>query len=134
MKRENSLQGVRILAVDDDRDTREMLRFVFEQAGGHVTEAGSVEEAVDALHASPPDVLIADIGMPDRNGYALIALVRELDKELGRTTPAIALTAYTSPADEQTALLSGFQRYSSKPFDPEELIQTVRSLTEKGNQ
>jgi CheY-like chemotaxis protein len=104
------LRNVRILAVDDDNDTREMLRYILQQAGGEVTAVQS------------------DIGMPEYNGYALISLIRASDERMGRKTPAIALTAYTSPADEKTALASGFQKYIGKPFGPAELIDSIRNL------
>src|SRR5690242_15328283 len=69
--------------------------------------------------------------MPGANGYALIALIRAHDKQLGRSTPAIALTAYTSPADQETALAAGFQRYMSKPFDPARIIEMILNLLEQ---
>lgn len=128
MNTHHRLDGRRILVVDDDKDTREMLRFVLEQDGAQVTSAGSVPEAVNHYKSSPPDVIIADIGMPEFNGYALIASVRDHDQELGRSTPAIALTAYTSPKDEATALAAGFQKYMSKPFEPGEVIEAIRTL------
>jgi CheY-like chemotaxis protein len=74
---------------------------------------------------------VADIGMPEYNGYALISLIRSIDESTGRTTPVIAVTAYTSPADEKTALASGFQKYISKPFGPAELIETITNLVVK---
>jgi CheY-like chemotaxis protein len=77
-----------------------------------------------------PNVVVADIGMPGANGYALIALIRALDKQSERSTPDIALTEYTSPADRQTALAAGFQRYMSKPFDPAEIIEATCAVTE----
>src|SRR5678815_914233 len=125
------LRGVRILAVDDDKDTREMLRFILEQQAATVVAVKSVTEAVDSVQQSPPDLIVSDIAMPDYNGYALIALVRANDKKAGRVTPAIALTAYTSPADEETALAAGFHKYMSKPFEPAELIEAIRSLVAK---
>jgi CheY-like chemotaxis protein len=123
-----NLKDVKVLVVDDDKDTREMLRFVLEQAGARVMSAASVVEALESYKTSAPNAIVADIGMPENNGYALIASIRELDKELGRTTPAIALTAYTSPADRETALASGFQKYMSKPFEPRKIIEAIRSL------
>ncbi|PYR97243.1 MAG: histidine kinase [Acidobacteria bacterium] len=126
MTTNDRLCDLRILVVDDDKDTREMLRFILQQAGGHVSAASSVAEAFQSYQSSPPDVIVADIGMPEYNGYALIALIRAHDKEVGRTTPVIALTAYTSPADEKTALAAGFQKYMSKPFDPGEIIEEIR--------
>ena len=69
--------------------------------------------------------------MPEYNGYALITLIREHDQQTGRTTPVIALTAYTSPADEQTAMAAGFHKYMSKPFDPGELIENICGVLPK---
>src|ERR1700758_445990 len=97
------LRNLRILIVDDDKDTREMLRFVLEQEGGQVTAASTVGEALDEYKRLVPNVVVTDISMPGANGYALIALIRALDRQSGRSTPAIALTAYTSAADRQTA-------------------------------
>jgi CheY-like chemotaxis protein len=125
MSRNDRLRDRRILVVDDDKDTLEMLRFILEQAGAQAIAVGSVAEAIESYRSSPPDLIVTDIGMPDYNGYALIALIRAHDKELGRTTPVIALTAYTSPADEKTALAAGFQKYMSKPFEPGEIIEEI---------
>jgi signal transduction histidine kinase/DNA-binding response OmpR family regulator len=125
------LRNLRILIVDDDKDTREMLRFVLEHEGGQVTAASTVGEALEEYKRLVPNVVVADIGMPGANGYALIALIRALDRQSGRSTPAIALTAYTSPADRQTALAAGFQRYMSKPFVPAEIIEATCAVTEE---
>src|SRR5438093_8044142 len=125
------LRDLRILIVDDDKDTRDMLRFVLEQEAGQVIAASTVAEAVESYKRSLPNVVIADLGMPGANGYALITLIRAHDKQSRRSTPAIALTAYTSPADRETALAAGFQRYMSKPFDPERIIETIRTVTEE---
>ena len=128
MTGKDKLRGVHILAVDDDEDTLEMLRFILQQQGADVVTADSVTKAADTLRQFAPDVILTDIGMPDYNGYALIKLVRAKDEKEGRNTPTIALTAYTSPADKQTALSSGFHKYLSKPFDPAELIETIGGL------
>jgi len=127
MRTNDRLSDLRILVVDDDRDTREMLRFILEQDAAQVIAASSVAEALERYKSSRPDVIVADIAMPEYNGYALIAQIRAHDKELGRSTPAIALTAYTSPADEATALAAGFQKYMSKPFEPAKIIEAIRS-------
>jgi CheY-like chemotaxis protein len=126
------LQDVRILAVDDDEDTLEMLRFILQQQAANVVTVDSVTKAVESLRHFAPDVILTDIGMPDYNGYALIALIRAKDKKEGTNTPAIALTAYTSPADKETALSAGFQKYISKPFHPAELIDAIHSLVAGG--
>jgi signal transduction histidine kinase/ActR/RegA family two-component response regulator len=99
-----------------------------QQEGGHVIFADSVEEAFESYKHSAPDVIVSDIGMPDYNGYALIALIRAHERELGRITPWIALISYTSPADKERALAAGFQRYISKPLDPVEVIEEIRSI------
>jgi CheY-like chemotaxis protein len=127
-RHEDQLNNIRVLVVEDDRDTRQMLTFIFEQTGADVVAAGSFNEAMKAYRELPPNVVVADIGMPDYNGYALISRMREEDRELGRTTPAIALTAYTSEADRQQALSAGFQKYMAKPFEPAELIANVVDL------
>jgi len=129
MNSRERLSDVRVLIVDDDNDTREMLRFILEQAGAQVLPAGSVPDAIEIYKTSNPKIIVADIGMPEYNGYALIAQIQEEDAKLGRSTPVIALTAYTSPADEQTALTAGFRKYLSKPFEPAEIIEAIRELT-----
>ncbi len=128
MNKKNLLKDARILVVDDDKDTREMLRFILEQNGAEVVLASSAPEAIETYKSSAPQMIVTDIGMPGYNGYALIASIRAQDKELGRSTPAIALTAYTSPADEETALSAGFQKYMSKPFDPEKIIEAIHGM------
>jgi|RhiMetdeSRZDD1v2_1073273.scaffolds.fasta_scaffold152710_3 CheY-like chemotaxis protein len=122
------LKDVRILVVEDDHDSREIVQFVLEQSGAAVMAVEGYAEAIEAYHQIEPNVLVADIAMPDYNGYALIARIREEDKELGRVTPAIALTAYTSDADKKTALAAGFQEYMSKPFQPGQLITKIVRL------
>ena len=128
MEHNADLKGIRVLVVEDDGDTRQMLAFIFKQSGAVVVAAGSFDEAVRVYQEIEPNVLVSDIGMPDFNGYALITRIREEDKKLGRLTPAIALTAYTSDADRQQALSSGFQKYVGKPFEPARLIEAVLDL------
>jgi len=127
-KAEQKLQGLNILVVDDDKDIREMLRFVLEQEAGNIVAVGSVMEALESYKQSAPDVIVADIGMPEYNGYALMSLILEFDAQLGRSTPVIALTAFTSPADERAAIAAGFRKYMAKPFDPSEIIEGIRSV------
>ena len=125
------LSDLRILVVDDDKDTREMLRFVLEQQAGQVIAASTVAEALEEYKRMSPDVVVADIGMPEANGYALMGLIRAHDQQSGQSTPVIALTAYTSPADRQTAFAAGFQRYMSKPFHPADIIEAIAAAAEK---
>ena len=126
-----ALDGLTILVVEDDEDTRELLKVLLETQGGAVTVTGSVQEALSHYDQVRPHVIVADIGMPDYNGYALIAAVRKQDTPAIRSTPVIALTAYSTPADRDTALISGFNEYLSKPFEPAELIEAIKRLYDK---
>lgn len=126
-----SLKGVSILVVEDDNDTRELLRILLQSDGGNVRAAASVQEALSAYDQSPPDVIVADIGMPEYNGYTLIGRVRARDREHGRVTPAIALTAYATSSDRDTVLSAGFQVHMPKPFEPDKLISVIADLATK---
>lgn len=123
-----SLTGVRVLIVDDEQDARELLGSVLETYGAVVTLVSSGVEALSALRGSTYDVLIADIGMADMNGYALIRTIRALAAEGGRRLPAIALTVYATAKERADALAAGFDRHIVKPIDPERVAQTVRAL------
>ena len=127
----DSLKGVNILVVEDDGDTRELLRVLLEAQGGTVRAASSVSEALTAYDQSRPDILVADIGMPDYNGYTLIGRVRARDRERGRFVPAIALTAYATAIDRDTVLSAGFQIHMPKPFEPSQLISVIADLAAK---
>jgi hypothetical protein len=126
-----SLQGVRVLIVDDDADTREFFLTALEQYGAEVTIVGSVNETLATLPQLQPQVLISDIGMPEADGYELIRQVRSLPPHQGCHTPAIALTAYTRLEDRKRALESGFQMHLAKPIEPGELIVAVAKLAGK---
>jgi CheY-like chemotaxis protein len=128
------LKGVSILVVEDDTDTRELLRILLQSDGGSVTAAASVPEALSAYDQLPPDVIVADIGMPEYNGYTLIGRVRARDREHGKVTPAIALTAYTTSIDRDTVLSAGFQVHMGKPFEPEKLVSVIADLATKYKQ
>ncbi|HEV7904254.1 MAG TPA: ATP-binding protein [Pyrinomonadaceae bacterium] len=123
-----SLTGLRVLIVDDEPDTRALLRKVLEGCGSEVTTAGSSAEALAAFVESKPDVLISDIGMPEEDGYELIGKLRTLEAGAGRI-PAIALTAYARVEDRVRALNAGFQVHVPKPIEPAELVAVVASLT-----
>jgi signal transduction histidine kinase/ActR/RegA family two-component response regulator len=128
-----SLARVRVLVVDDDPDTLEVVRQVLEQAGAHVVVAASAREAYEALAARPPDVLLSDIGMPGEDGLALIRRVRALEAARGGRVPAAALTAYTQVEDRQHALSAGYQAYLAKPIEPAELTAAVARLAGRLN-
>jgi CheY-like chemotaxis protein len=123
-----ALEGVRVLLVEDEPDTREFLKTILEGCGAAVTAAGSAAEAFAALERAKPDVLVSDIGMPGENGYELIKRVRALPAERGGRVPAVALTAYAGPKDRRRALLAGFHTHLAKPVEPDELLAVVASL------
>ncbi len=125
---EEGLQGIRILVVDDELDSREFVAFVLEQAGAIVTTATSGHEALQALALTKPDILLSDVGMPEMDGYTLLRQIRAWEAKQGETeTPirAIALTAYAGEVNQQQALAAGFQSHLSKPVSPEILIDAV---------
>ncbi|MBD2101370.1 PAS domain S-box protein [Leptolyngbya sp. FACHB-261] len=120
------LQGVQVLVVDDDTDTRDLTALVLEQAGANVSTAASAVEALQALAQAKPDILLSDIGMPEMDGYMLLQRVRAL--EAGQKIPAIALTAYAGEFNQQQALQAGFQQHISKPVEPEALVNAIAAL------
>ncbi|MDT5269954.1 MAG: hypothetical protein QOH49_2140 [Acidobacteriota bacterium] len=123
------LSGIRVLVVDDDADTCELLQVVLEGCGAQVKTAGSAAAALEAVAEEAFDVLISDIGMPDEDGYSLIAKVRALGKERGGKVPAAAaLTAYAGEEDRIKVLQSGFQIHVPEPVSPSELVAVVANL------
>ncbi len=123
-----SLEGLHILSVDDDADTRELLKFVLEDYGAEVKTVGSAKEAIAALKENLYDVLISDIGMPGEDGYSLIQQVRTLDAAAGGKIPAIALTAYASDGEQKKAIDAGFNKHIAKPVKPVQLALIVAEL------
>lgn len=123
-----NLEGLRILIVDDERDTLDLVTMELTEHGANVTGATSPEEALSILEKSEFDVLISDIAMPGTDGYALIRKLRKL--EAGRETklPAVALTAYARVQDRMRAILAGFNTHVAKPVEASELITVVASL------
>jgi PAS domain S-box-containing protein len=122
------LDGLRLLVVDDEADTRALLKAVLEQCGAFVITVSSAGEALAALKETRPDVLISDLGMPEEDGYALIKKVRALSAEDGGQTPSAALTAYARVEDRMKVLRAGFQIHIPKPVEPAELITVVANL------
>ena len=127
----DGLKDISILVVEDDDDTRELLKVLLETQGAAVTATASVQEALSAYDHSRPNVIVADIGMPDYNGYTLIGRVRARDREKGKIVPAIALTAFTTAIDRDTVLSAGFQVHMPKPFEPSRLISIIADLAAK---
>ncbi len=128
------LTGLRILVVDDEIDILDLLEYVLANAGAEVTTTSSAREAIAALSASEGkyDALLADIGMPEADGFSLIRQVRGLDAQSGGNIPAAAITAYVSHRERQLAIDAGFQVHLAKPIDTVQLIQMVAGLTGRG--
>jgi PAS domain S-box-containing protein len=124
-----NLGGVRVLVVEDDPYTLEMLKVILQNHGTEVITALSAADALKALDRSRPDALISDIAMPDQDGYELIEKVRQRGPEQGGDIPAAALTAYARIEDRIHALTAGFHMYVQKPVDPDELVAVVANLT-----
>ncbi len=124
-----NIEGVKILIVDDEPDTREFMRVLLEINGADVIAATSALDALTKLIESPADILISDLGMPEMDGYQLIREVRQLTDAQVRRIPAVALTAYAGEMDRQQVLAAGFNRHIAKPVDTDELIWTVTELT-----
>jgi CheY-like chemotaxis protein len=122
------LDGVRVLVVDDEADTRDLLSFSLRNYGAEVTALGSATEALAAIQQAKPDVLVSDIGLPGDDGYSLIRQVRALDEDRGGRVPAAALTAYAKDEDRHRAIAAGFQAHVTKPVELAELASVVASL------
>ena len=124
------LDDLRILIVDDEDNTRELLKLVFDNCAAAVDVAASAAEALEKVKKLPPDVIVSDIGMPDEDGYTLMQKIRLWEKETGREPqiPAIALTAYARAEDRRQALDSGYQMHISKPVEPFELTRLIENL------
>jgi CheY-like chemotaxis protein/anti-sigma regulatory factor (Ser/Thr protein kinase) len=123
-----NLEGVRILAVDDDPDAREIIERAFETCKATVMTAGSAPEAMDLLSRNDFDVLLVDIAMPGEDGYTLIRKVRALPLPQKASAPAAAITAYARDDQRQAALEAGFQLHIAKPVDPFQLVWSIAKL------
>jgi CheY-like chemotaxis protein len=123
------LKNSRILLVEDDPDTQELIGTVLRRHGAEVIAVPSSETALSEVTRDKPDVIISDIGMAGENGYEFIRKVRMLSREEGGQIPAIALTAYAGPADRRRALQAGFQTHLPKPVEPDDLVTVILSLT-----
>jgi signal transduction histidine kinase len=125
------LHGIKVLAVDDEADSRHLLCSVLERCGAQVKTCASAAEALELLDEYEPDILISDIGMPGETGYDLIEKVRTRENGSAQRLPAVALTAYARIEDRLQALTAGYNMHVSKPVEPAELAVVVASLTKK---
>ncbi len=119
------LDGVKILVVDDDPDTRDLVTTILTRCGSEVRASESAADALLTFQEWQPDLLVSDIGMPQTDGYALIRKLRKLKSKRARQIPALALTAYATDEDQSLALSAGFQRHLSKPIEPESLVSSI---------
>jgi CheY-like chemotaxis protein len=124
------LYGFRVLIVDDDTDTRELLEWVLKRAGAEVIAVSSAKEAIATLEKEKPHVLVSDIAMPEEDGYSLLRRVRALPPERGGRVPAVALTAHSLVQDRIQSLRAGFQSHVPKPVVPEELVEVIASIVQ----
>ena len=122
------LENKTILVVDDNEDIRYLLKAILEQAGAVVSTAKSVHEAIDVFRNSPPHAVVVDIRLGTSDGYALIEEIRKINAEYRGSTPAIAVTGYASPEDEERAMSAGFTAYFSKPFEPDDIVRTISTV------
>ncbi|HYN06669.1 MAG TPA: response regulator [Vicinamibacterales bacterium] len=127
------LENVRILAVEDQDDSRDLLQFVLQREGAIVETARSVPEAKAALGAKPFDVLVADLGLPDEDGYSLIRAIRQTFPSPAREIRAVALTAYAGDYYRSKALEAGYDAYVAKPLEPPRLLEVLRGLIGRTN-
>lgn len=130
-----NLKNLRILAVDDEKDSRDLLKNILEMCQAEVLTVGSAQETMQILPEFNPHILISDIGMPEEDGYALIRRIRNREKsDKLKRLPAIALTAYARVEDRMKALSAGFQMHVPKPVEPAELAAVIASLVEFNEQ
>jgi len=123
-----SLNGLHVLVVDDEADSREVVALVFQQCGAEVTAVGSANEAFNVIKREPVSVLVADIEMPGEDGYSLVRRIRALPSDQGGQTPAIALTAYAGSKDRAKILKAGFQMHVPKPIHAGDLTEAVSAV------
>jgi signal transduction histidine kinase/DNA-binding response OmpR family regulator len=119
------LGGLRILVVDDELDSRELITAILTRCGSEVRCSESAAEAIQAVRDWKPHLLVSDIGMPKEDGYSLIQKLRKMKSQWAREIPAVALTAYATVEDRARALDAGFQVHVAKPIDPEALVRSI---------
>jgi CheY-like chemotaxis protein len=125
------IRGLRVLIVDDDPDTLEVLRAVLKQYGARVRIAVSTADALEVFREWRPDVLISDLAMPVEDGYSLISKIRALTPEQGGNVPAAALTAYAAETDRRRSRAAGYQIHIAKPLDPTTIAAAVAEIKRK---
>src|SRR5262249_18259619 len=122
------LARARVLVVDDDLDASEMVRYFLEQSCAELTTLTSTDSIIELLLTTPIDLLLADLGMPGQDGYALIQSIRQHNSPKVRDITAIAVTAYAGEAHRTRALAAGYNAYVMKPVDAVRPVQTIEQL------
>lgn len=124
----SELRGVTVLVVEDDEDTREVLRVMLEMCGARVICAGSARDGLQTFRREHPQAIVSDIAMPGEDGYWMIGEVRGQLGVPADKVPAVAVTAFSGQHPRAAALAAGFQAHLAKPIDPDELCRTVAQL------
>jgi PAS domain S-box-containing protein len=127
-----ALDAVTVLVVDDEQDARELICQVLGQCGAVIISAASAAEGLALIQRHKPDVIVSDIGMPEKDGYQFIRELRRLPANAGGQTPAVALTAFARSEDRARAIMAGYQMHIAKPIEPHELLVTIASLAKRG--
>ena len=122
------LKNTTILIIEDDADTCELLRTLLDEYGADVMIANSVDAALALCRRTPPHLVVSDIRLGSSDGFALIEAIRQYNREYRGYTPAIALTGFVAPGDEEREMAAGFNAYIHKPFEPMDLVNTISSL------
>jgi CheY-like chemotaxis protein len=124
----NELDGVTVLVVEDDSDTREVLKVMLEMCGARVLVADCARNGLETFQTEQPQAIVSDIAMPGEDGYWLIGEVRTKLGVRPEQVPAVAVTAFSGQHPRAAALAAGFQAHLAKPIDPDELCRTVKEL------
>lgn len=124
-----TLPGVKVLVIDDEQDARELIKEVLTLFRADVITAATASAGLEILKNQRPDVIVSDIGMPEKDGYQFIREVRSLPATHGGKTPAIALSAFAHPEDRTRAIIAGYQMHLSKPVESHELVAAIENLT-----
>lgn len=126
--RQPRLAGLKVLVVEDEQDSRELLAEFLEFEGAEVRTAEDAARGMEALSSFKPAVLVSDIGMPGEDGHSFVRRLRSLPRDAGSATPAIALTAYVQPEDRAKSLAAGFDEHMGKPVDFDKLVKRIAQL------
>ena len=122
------MHGVKVLVVDDEADSRDLVMTILTRCGSDVRCSESAAEAMRAFQEWQPDVLVSDIGLPNEDGYSLIRKLRKLKSKRAKKIPAVALTAYATDEDRSEALAAGFQIHVAKPIEPESFVTSIATV------